>query len=185
MSREEFYDEKISPLMSQIIALCAEGEIPMLADFALDWDEDEQNFLKCTTVMLNEEWEPPEEMIKAVNILLPSQQSPMMVTVRDGDGNVKEIHSILQLETTMPSEKEQLLIRLKEAAERCEKEFTVDVSGKKIINIHAICEFKDSTSEIINEARENGWGDIAEAATDSHDKIVKKALDIIERTENV
>jgi hypothetical protein len=95
MTKEEFYDDKISPLMTQIIALCKEGEIPMLADFALDWNEDDQDFLKCTTVILNKAWEPPEEMIEAAKVLMPPQRSPMMMTVRDGDGNVKEMHAIL------------------------------------------------------------------------------------------
>lgn len=95
MTKEEFYDEKISPLMSQIISLCKESQIPLVADFALDWNEDDQNHLKCTTVLLDESWEPPSEMIQASKVLRPPRQSPMMLTVRDGDGNVKEMHAIL------------------------------------------------------------------------------------------
>ena len=95
MTKEEFYDDKISPLMAQIIAMCKEGEIPMLADFALDWNDDEQHHLKCTTVILSEDLDPPEEMLQAARLLRPPQRSPMMLTVRDGDGNAKEMHAIL------------------------------------------------------------------------------------------
>jgi len=95
MTKEEFYDEKISPLMTQVIALCEEAQIPIVADFALDWNEDEQNHLKCTTSILPEEWGVPDEMLAALRILRPPKRSPMMVTVRDADGTVKEMHAIL------------------------------------------------------------------------------------------
>lgn len=95
MTREQMYDDKISPLMAQIIAICKEAQIPMLAEFALDWSEDEQSHLKCTTALLDESWDQPEEMVKALNILKPPQRSPLMMNVRDGDGNVKESHAIM------------------------------------------------------------------------------------------
>jgi hypothetical protein len=96
MTKEEFYDEKISPLMAQIIAMCKEGEIPMVADFALDWSEDEQSHLKCTTVILGDELDPPDEMLAAARVLRGhGQSSPMMLTIRDADGNAKEMHAIL------------------------------------------------------------------------------------------
>ena len=95
MTKEAFYDEKISPLMTQIIAMCKEAQIPIVADFALDWNEDEQNYLKCTTSILPEEWGVPDEMPAALRILRPPKRSPMMVTVRDADGQVKEMHAIL------------------------------------------------------------------------------------------
>ena len=95
MTKEEFYDDKISPLMTQVIALCEEAQIPILADFALDWIEEDQNHLKCTTSILPAEWEPPEEMLQAIKVLRPQRRSPLMLTVRDGDGNVKEMHAIM------------------------------------------------------------------------------------------
>ena len=95
MTQEEFYDAKISPLMTQVIALCKEAQIPMVADFALDWSDDEQSHLKCTTALLDEAWEPPAEMVKALEILRPRKTSPMMLTVRDANGDVKEMHAIM------------------------------------------------------------------------------------------
>lgn len=38
--REIVYDEAIAPLMDQIIALCKQHGIPIVASFELDMDED-------------------------------------------------------------------------------------------------------------------------------------------------
>ncbi len=52
--REAIYDRDISPLMTRIIALCKEHDIPMLASFDLDDDRDgeERKGLKCSTAIL-------------------------------------------------------------------------------------------------------------------------------------
>lgn len=48
---EPIYDEKIAPLMSQIIAICKEHKMPMLATFFYArGEEDDEAF--CTTVLL-------------------------------------------------------------------------------------------------------------------------------------
>lgn len=49
--KEAVYDEKISPLMSQIIALCKEHKINMVADFSLGYDPAAEQTLFCTTAM--------------------------------------------------------------------------------------------------------------------------------------
>lgn len=43
MSKENVYDEKICPLMAQIISICEEAKIPLIAQFALDGD------MRCST----------------------------------------------------------------------------------------------------------------------------------------
>ncbi len=48
--REEAYDEHISPLMTKIIALCKEHDIPVLASFDIQCDDDEG--LMCTPAIL-------------------------------------------------------------------------------------------------------------------------------------
>lgn len=55
--KESVYDEKISPLMSQIIAICQEHKINMFATFALDVDPETDNILKCTTALAIDESE--------------------------------------------------------------------------------------------------------------------------------
>ena len=51
--KEPFYDERISPLMSQIIALCKEAKINMAAQFSLGYDDENEAPLWCTTVLHN------------------------------------------------------------------------------------------------------------------------------------
>ncbi len=47
---EDVYDEQISPLMSRIIAICKEHQIPMVAQFQYANDE-ENGPAFCTTAM--------------------------------------------------------------------------------------------------------------------------------------
>ena len=71
MTKEEFYDKNIDPLMAQIIGLCKEAEIPLFAAFTLDWREDDQGFVRCTTAILHEEWGIPDGMLENLRRLLP------------------------------------------------------------------------------------------------------------------
>lgn len=48
MNKEQIYDEKISPLMKQIIAICKEHGIAMLMDFAVGHDGEGPNGQDCT-----------------------------------------------------------------------------------------------------------------------------------------
>ena len=90
MTKEQVYDEQISPLMQQIIAICNEHKIANVMTFSLDHDTG----LLCTTVNIEQETNPPELFQCIVDQLLPPQQSPMMVTVDHGDGT-KTITAIL------------------------------------------------------------------------------------------
>lgn len=52
MTREEAYDTKISPLMTQIIAICKEHDIPAFASFQYNDDRDGDDEARhCTTVL--------------------------------------------------------------------------------------------------------------------------------------
>jgi len=91
-TKEEIYDEEISPLMSQIIGICKTHKIANICSFSLDLDEG----LCCTTAMVSDEFAPPGKFIECINILNPQNTpSPMLLTVTDENGIVKEIHSIL------------------------------------------------------------------------------------------
>jgi len=92
-TKEDIYDEQIAPLMSQIIAICKEHKIANVCTFSLPSDDDEG--LQCTTVMLDDEFDPPGGYKLAVDHIMGPQRSPMMMTIQDGDGNVKEMHAIL------------------------------------------------------------------------------------------
>lgn len=47
---EAVYDEQISPLMDQIIAICREHNLPMIASFAYSNDEERGSGV-CTTAL--------------------------------------------------------------------------------------------------------------------------------------
>lgn len=92
--KEDAYDENIAPLMTQIIAMCKEHKIPVVASFGLDKDENGEHLL-CTTALASDDYDPPAHFARCAAIMRQERTSPMMVTVRDGDGNVKESHAIL------------------------------------------------------------------------------------------
>jgi len=54
---EAFYDEKIAPLMAQIIALCAERDIPHVCCFQLQGKdvEDDGGPLLCSTLRVHKD----------------------------------------------------------------------------------------------------------------------------------
>lgn len=92
MTKEEIYDEQISPLMAQVIEICRKYKIANICTFALPCEENDE--LACTTAMLSEEFDPPESYLKALDQIRPPQMSSLM-TIRDDDGNVKEMHAIV------------------------------------------------------------------------------------------
>ncbi len=84
--KEKIYDEQIFPLMKQIMTICKEHRIAMLADFMLDDD------LKCTSALLDKKYSPGDSQLKALEILRPSS-NPIIITERittnaDGSKNI-------------------------------------------------------------------------------------------------
>ena len=68
VTKEDIYDAKIFPLMSQIIDICKQHKIAMIADFAVPNKSDPK--LKCTTCLLDESHEPGDEQLEAMRALL-------------------------------------------------------------------------------------------------------------------
>lgn len=62
-TKEEVYDEEISPLMAQIIAICKRRKIALLAQFRIGED------LAATTALLSNEYEPSKEQLAALGLL--------------------------------------------------------------------------------------------------------------------
>jgi len=52
--KEEIYDEKIAPLMKEVIKVCKEEGINFLAHFYLAEETEEENHLHCTTYIPGE-----------------------------------------------------------------------------------------------------------------------------------
>jgi hypothetical protein len=93
MNKEEAYDAQIAPLMTEIIKICKEYKIAMLAQFSTPNDDDPD--LVCTTGLLMDEHEPNEAQIEAFKILRRGKSKPLFLTVRDQESNIQSITAIL------------------------------------------------------------------------------------------
>lgn len=78
---EAIYDKRIAPLMEEIIAICREYQIPVVASYQLNGEEDP---LLCTTAQCLEEAHP--KLRSALNVLyhdhvaFPRGRAALMVT---------------------------------------------------------------------------------------------------------
>lgn len=82
--KEKVHDEQISPLVNQIIAICKEHQIPMLATFcyANDPAADDDNTKYCTTALPGPENFWPEEISEAKHIIRSGASTrPKMVAL--------------------------------------------------------------------------------------------------------
>lgn len=95
MNREEIYDNQISPLMTQIIRICKEHDIPMVASFQYNDDRPDGDAQLCTTVILNQQNEAAPALHQCARALRGGGHSVTMLTVRDADGNVKAMEAIV------------------------------------------------------------------------------------------
>jgi hypothetical protein len=87
MDKEAIYDEKINPLMAEIIKICQEHKIAMVASFATPSDEDLDLF--CSSRLPDETDEFPghlAELSKVISRHINGTSSMMMMTVEHGDG---------------------------------------------------------------------------------------------------
>ena len=82
MTQEEIYDEKISPLMQQIIEVCKEHKIPMVASFACPNDEPEiGDSLRCTTALFGDNFIGKQDGFKEAFRILKRQPECLAITV--------------------------------------------------------------------------------------------------------
>lgn len=94
---EKVYDEQISPLMTQIIAICKEHRLPMLMTFQYQRDAEQGEGL-CTTNLPFEDRVPCEAMVEAYRVLLRRpKMSGMKLTTVKADGS-KEVEHIVFIE---------------------------------------------------------------------------------------
>jgi hypothetical protein len=84
-SKEEVYDQKISPLMSAILEICKAHKIAMLADFALDED------LHCTSALLREDHGASAAQYKALDLLKPKEPFVMAETIETLPDGTKRV----------------------------------------------------------------------------------------------
>lgn len=80
MNKEEAYDAKVSPLMREVIAICKEHHIPVLAVFHTPNDDKDDLF--CTTALLGKEFDAPDFMVEALGFLKrAAEPAPLVMTV--------------------------------------------------------------------------------------------------------
>jgi hypothetical protein len=91
MNKEQVYDEKIDPLMAQIIAICQEHKIAMLATF--DIPPTPGDDLCCTSHLPDESGNLPARIAAAARAA--SGPSPLMLTTRNAAGEVTTMTAIV------------------------------------------------------------------------------------------
>jgi len=92
-TKEQIYDALINPLMAQILAVCKEHKIAMVASFSIP-NEDDPN-LAWTSVLTTDEYDPPEMYREIVRMFQRVNVSPMMITTRDSSGEIKSMTAVL------------------------------------------------------------------------------------------
>lgn len=83
--KERIYDDKISPLMGEIISLCKENDINMVASFQLRSENETDNgehFLCNTLLPLNEDHYPEQYSNFCKDIY--KRPSIIAMTIREG-----------------------------------------------------------------------------------------------------
>ena len=80
---EDIYDEQIAPLMAQIIAICKEHQMPMIASFAYRCEGDDDYDL-CTTCLPGADDNAPLSYIDAIDAIYTrgSEIEPPLLIVR-------------------------------------------------------------------------------------------------------
>jgi hypothetical protein len=90
---EAVYDAEISPLMTQIIAICKRVGLPMVASFQYANREDEA---LCTTALpLRPAGSSPTIEAAGPFIRRHGKPAPLMLTTRDGEGRIVASEVIL------------------------------------------------------------------------------------------
>ncbi len=93
MNKEEVYDDLINPLMAQVLKICVEHKIAMLLSFAIPTPDDDG--LRCTSALLSPEYDPPQDFIRAMKLVMPPERKISMtkLTLTKADGT-KEVQII-------------------------------------------------------------------------------------------
>lgn len=80
-TEEKVYDEKISPLMKQIIAICKEHKIPMIATFIYENDENSDEGAATTYLNFGGDDRFSDCLSRAYKVLRVGIHSAMAITI--------------------------------------------------------------------------------------------------------
>ena len=93
MNKEQIYDDQISPLMQQIIKICVDNGIAMMASYDIAHDEGGPNgedcsTLTCSTLLPDGDGKHNQLFVQAsAHIRRGGRPAPMMITTDHGDGS--------------------------------------------------------------------------------------------------
>ena len=85
MNKEQAYDEKIAPLMAQIIATCQEHNIAMV--FSCDIPTEDEPDLSCTSCTPDESGNNPSNHLEALYALGAKRRPGLLLRTEHGDGS--------------------------------------------------------------------------------------------------
>jgi hypothetical protein len=85
MSKENIYDEQISPLMQQIIAISREHKIALFFSARLEDEDGDQ--LYCTTHLPGDDDVHHDKFNQCALIIRPPSQPTMQITTTHADGS--------------------------------------------------------------------------------------------------
>lgn len=86
--KEAIYDEKISPLMKEIIELCKKYEMPLVAQFQIANTEDKGPFF-CTTTLPFDGCDQIQQLVEMVRPKQPVVLAETTYTTPEGATHVK------------------------------------------------------------------------------------------------
>lgn len=91
---EKLYDEEINPLMSKIIKICKENNMPLFFSVCYKNDPDNSDDeMFCTTTILPEN-RKPKALCDCYNRIYGNRSSMMNITIDHGDGT-KTLETII------------------------------------------------------------------------------------------
>lgn len=83
INKEKIYDDEISPLMKEIIKICKDKDIDMVASFSIPIPDDDG--LMCTTTLLSEN--ALDVLKKANHIIRNGDHQVMAITITSAKGD--------------------------------------------------------------------------------------------------
>ena len=91
MNKEQIYDDQIAPLVTKILEVCQQNGIAMIASFDIAHEADPG--LRCTSQL--PDGDGNFTFSRVAGLLMATRPSPLMLTTRDGDGNVTAMTAII------------------------------------------------------------------------------------------
>nr|WP_319555972.1 hypothetical protein [uncultured Vibrio sp.] len=87
MNKEQIYDEKISPLMQQIIHICQDNNITMLASFSIPTEESPS--LACTTALLSNDSDQLHDIYQKCARMIRNPSTSMLIKISSQESQGK------------------------------------------------------------------------------------------------